>query len=177
MRQEKKAITSLFQRRLRLGYTRAARVVDILEQRGYVAAGEGAKPREILIDLDEARLNRDGPERYLDIDETVGKRLQQARLKKQLSVEEVARTTKLRPERILDLENDTYAHFPNLAYAKGFLIIYAKFLGVDIPDFTESLQSPNPVGSERLRVPFNAAPGAAPRVRRRRWDPRRPNRC
>ncbi|MDP9291836.1 MAG: DNA translocase FtsK [Verrucomicrobiota bacterium] len=52
MRQEKKASTSLFQRRLRLGYTRAARVVDILEQRGYVAAGEGAKPREILKDLD-----------------------------------------------------------------------------------------------------------------------------
>jgi len=53
MQQERKASTSLFQRRLRLGYTRAARVVDILEQRGYVAAGEGAKPREILVDLDE----------------------------------------------------------------------------------------------------------------------------
>ena len=53
MKQEKKASTSLFQRRLRLGYTRAARVVDILEQRGYVAAGEGAKPREILVDLDD----------------------------------------------------------------------------------------------------------------------------
>lgn len=53
MRQEKKASTSLFQRRLRLGYTRAARVLDILEQRRYVAPGEGAKPREILVDLDE----------------------------------------------------------------------------------------------------------------------------
>ena len=53
MKQENKASTSLFQRRLRLGYTRAARVVDILEQRGYVAAGEGAKPREILVNLDD----------------------------------------------------------------------------------------------------------------------------
>ena len=52
MRQEKKASTSLFQRRLRLGYTRAARILDILEQRGYVGAGEGAKPRDILVDLD-----------------------------------------------------------------------------------------------------------------------------
>ena len=52
MRQEKKASTSLFQRRLRLGYTRAARILDILEARGYVAAGEGAKPRDILRDLD-----------------------------------------------------------------------------------------------------------------------------
>lgn len=53
MRQEKRASTSLFQRRLRLGYTRAARVLDILEQRGYVGPGEGAKPREILKDLDD----------------------------------------------------------------------------------------------------------------------------
>ena len=52
MRQERKASTSLFQRRLRLGYTRAARVLDILESRGYVGPGEGAKPREILVDLD-----------------------------------------------------------------------------------------------------------------------------
>jgi S-DNA-T family DNA segregation ATPase FtsK/SpoIIIE len=52
MRQEKKASTSLFQRRLRLGYTRAARILDILETRGYVGPGEGAKPREILVDLD-----------------------------------------------------------------------------------------------------------------------------
>jgi len=52
MRQERKASTSLFQRRLRLGYSRAARIVDILEQRRYIAAGEGAKPREILVDLD-----------------------------------------------------------------------------------------------------------------------------
>jgi S-DNA-T family DNA segregation ATPase FtsK/SpoIIIE len=52
MRQEKKASTSLFQRRLRLGYTRAARILDILETRGYVGPGEGAKPRDILVDLD-----------------------------------------------------------------------------------------------------------------------------
>jgi S-DNA-T family DNA segregation ATPase FtsK/SpoIIIE len=52
MKQERRASTSLFQRRLRLGYTRAARVVDILEQRGVLAPGEGARPREILVDLD-----------------------------------------------------------------------------------------------------------------------------
>jgi S-DNA-T family DNA segregation ATPase FtsK/SpoIIIE len=53
-RQEKRASTSLLQRRLRLGYTRAARIVDILEQRGILGPGEGAKPREILVDLDAA---------------------------------------------------------------------------------------------------------------------------
>lgn len=56
IRQEKKASTSLLQRRLRLGYTRAARMMDILEERGIIGPGEGAKPREILINVgqDEA---------------------------------------------------------------------------------------------------------------------------
>lgn len=51
VRQERKASTSLFQRRLRLGYGRAARMMDILEQRGIIGPGDGAKPREILVDL------------------------------------------------------------------------------------------------------------------------------
>jgi S-DNA-T family DNA segregation ATPase FtsK/SpoIIIE len=52
IRQEKKASTSLLQRRLGLGYTRAARMMDILEDRGIIGPGEGAKPREILVRLD-----------------------------------------------------------------------------------------------------------------------------
>ena len=48
-RQERKCSTSLLQRRLRLGYTRAARMVDILEQRGIVGPGDGAKPREVFL--------------------------------------------------------------------------------------------------------------------------------
>jgi DNA segregation ATPase FtsK/SpoIIIE, S-DNA-T family len=52
IRQEKRASTSMLQRRLRLGYTRAARVVDILERRGILGPGDGAKPREILVDVD-----------------------------------------------------------------------------------------------------------------------------
>jgi S-DNA-T family DNA segregation ATPase FtsK/SpoIIIE len=53
IQQEKKASTSMLQRRLRLGYTRAARIVDILEQRGILGPKDGAKDREILVDLDE----------------------------------------------------------------------------------------------------------------------------
>jgi S-DNA-T family DNA segregation ATPase FtsK/SpoIIIE len=52
IKQEGKASTSMLQRRLRLGYTRAARVVDILEQRGIVGPKDGSKDREILVDLD-----------------------------------------------------------------------------------------------------------------------------
>ena len=49
VRQEGKASTSLLQRRLRLGYTRAARMIDILEQRGAIGPGDGAKAREVFI--------------------------------------------------------------------------------------------------------------------------------
>jgi S-DNA-T family DNA segregation ATPase FtsK/SpoIIIE len=52
IRSEQKASVSLMQRRLRLGYTRAARIMDELEGRGIVGPSKGAEPREILIDLD-----------------------------------------------------------------------------------------------------------------------------
>jgi len=45
----RKASASLLQRRLRVGYARAARLIDMLEERGVVGPGEGAKPREIII--------------------------------------------------------------------------------------------------------------------------------
>ncbi|MFP6875150.1 MAG: DNA translocase FtsK [Verrucomicrobiales bacterium] len=51
IQQEQRASTSLLQRRLRLGYTRAARMMDILEMRGIIGPGDGAKAREILVDL------------------------------------------------------------------------------------------------------------------------------
>ena len=43
-----KASTSYIQRRLRVGYARAARLVDLLEQRGVIGPGDGAKPREVI---------------------------------------------------------------------------------------------------------------------------------
>ena len=52
IRSEQKASTSLLQRRLRIGYGRAARIMDLLEERGIVGPSKGAEPRDILIDLD-----------------------------------------------------------------------------------------------------------------------------
>ena len=50
------ASTSLLQRRLRVGYTRAGRLIDMLERRGIISGYEGSKPRRVL--LDEAELAR-----------------------------------------------------------------------------------------------------------------------
>jgi S-DNA-T family DNA segregation ATPase FtsK/SpoIIIE len=52
VRETQRASTSSLQRRLRIGYTRAARIMDILEERGIVGPPRGSDPREILIDLD-----------------------------------------------------------------------------------------------------------------------------
>jgi len=46
--QAEKASASLLQRRLRVGYARAARILDLLEAEGFIGPGEGAKPRKIL---------------------------------------------------------------------------------------------------------------------------------
>jgi S-DNA-T family DNA segregation ATPase FtsK/SpoIIIE len=47
------ASVSILQRRMRLGYTRAARIIDTMEQEGLVGPFEGSKPRKILVDREE----------------------------------------------------------------------------------------------------------------------------
>jgi DNA segregation ATPase FtsK/SpoIIIE, S-DNA-T family len=52
LRTTRRASTSMLQRRLRIGYNRAARVMEIMEDKGYVGPENGSSPREILVDLD-----------------------------------------------------------------------------------------------------------------------------
>ena len=53
------ASTSLLQRRLRLGYGRAARILDLMEQEGIVGPPQGSRPREILVSRDAVEQKAD----------------------------------------------------------------------------------------------------------------------
>lgn len=65
-----RASTSLLQRRLKIGYGRAARVMDLLEERGVIGPGEGAKPREVLVtEWPPAGSDDDIPTAQRDLDE------------------------------------------------------------------------------------------------------------
>jgi len=62
---------------------------------------------------------------------SVGKQLQAARLAKNWTPELAARETKIKVDRLRDLEADDYSHFTSPAYARGFVRTYARFLGLD----------------------------------------------
>ena len=51
--QTQTASVSLLQRRLRVGYTRAGRLIDMLERRGIISGYEGSKPRRVLVSENE----------------------------------------------------------------------------------------------------------------------------
>ena len=52
LKSTRRASTSMLQRRLRIGYNRAARIMEIMEEKGVVGPENGSSPREILVDLD-----------------------------------------------------------------------------------------------------------------------------
>ncbi|KXU35398.1 cell division protein FtsK [Cephaloticoccus capnophilus] len=52
LRSTKRASTSMIQRRLRIGYNRAARIMDLMEDKGIIGPENGSSPRDILVDLD-----------------------------------------------------------------------------------------------------------------------------
>ena len=98
--------------------------------------------------------------------EPVGKKLQQARLAKNITLEEASRATKIRPSRLAEIEDEDFSNFPSLAYGKGFLLIYGKFLDVDVTPYLEAFETSkhvtvdgysylqdNPAGASRPMAP------------------------
>ena len=65
----KQASVSMLQRRLKLGYARAARIVDEMEEKGIVGPFQGSKPREILITAEQWEAMRSGSSNQMEFDD------------------------------------------------------------------------------------------------------------
>ena len=107
--------------------------------------------------------------------EGLGKKFQDARIARGLTLDEAARLTKIRPSRLAEIEADDFSQFPSLAYAKGFLLIYGKFLDVDVSPYLDVFETSREVtvdGYSYLQdqpapKPRRVRPTHAPAVRHR----------
>ncbi|MEY2600917.1 MAG: hypothetical protein QOJ36_236 [Verrucomicrobiota bacterium] len=103
--------------------------------------------------------------------EGLGKKFQDARLARGLTLDEAARLTKIRPSRLAEIEADDFSQFPSLAYAKGFLQIYGKFLDVDVTPYLDVFETSRDVTVDGYSY-LQDQP--APKARRIRARPRAP---
>lgn len=102
--------------------------------------------------------------------EGIGEKFQKAREARNLTLEEAARMTKIRPSKLKEIEAEDFSNFPSLAYAKGFLLIYGKFLNVDVTPYLEAFET-----SEHMTVDGYSylQDNPAPKPRRTEVVPRR----
>src|SRR5881397_3936338 len=77
--------------------------------------------------------------------EGLGRKFQEERKARNLSLEEAARLTRIRQSRLAEIEAEDFSNFASLAYAKGFLQIYGKFLDVDVSPYLEAFETPDQV--------------------------------
>ncbi len=103
--------------------------------------------------------------------EGLGEKFQKARTARNLTLEEAARMTKIRPAKLAELEAEDFSKFPSLAYAKGFLLIYGKFLNVDVTPYLEAFETSDQVTVDGYSY---LQDNPAPKARRVEVVPRRP---
>ncbi len=71
----------------------------------------------------------------------LGEKFRKAREARNLTLDEAARMTKIRPAKLGEIEAEDFSQFPSLAYAKGFILIYGKFLNVDVSPYLEAFET------------------------------------
>ena len=109
--------------------------------------------------------------------EGLGRKFQEARKARNLSLEEAARLTRIRQSRLAEIEADDFSNFPSLAYAKGFLQIYGKFLEVDVSPYLDAFETSGPFTVDGYSYLQDAPAPKAPRGHRspRRTENARPS--
>jgi Helix-turn-helix domain/RodZ C-terminal domain len=105
----------------------------------------------------------------------VGQVLRRARTERGIELDEVERVTKIRKKFLLAMEEDRWEELPAPAYARGFLDIYARFLGLDhralLDDYTRSIEGVEP----QEPIPYRAVqPGLRTHIRWKHRPPLKP---
>jgi len=79
---------------------------------------------------------------------TLGAQLAAARQARGLPLEKAAHETRIRIQRLREIENDDLSHFSHPSYARMFLIDYAKYLGISVHEIRDFLPAPGACGTE-----------------------------
>ncbi len=104
--------------------------------------------------------------------ETAGTKLRRARTQRHLSLEDAARATKIRASQLADLEGDDYSNFANLAYARGFLVSYGRYLHLDVRPYLEAFADASTFGLDDYQY-LSETPVGVYRAPTRPWRKRR----
>ena len=173
------ASTSMLQRRLRLGYTRAGRMIDMLERRGVISGYEGSKPRQVLIteadlprvlaalEAPPASLPRPSATSLLGEMPEIGATLREARMRARIDVSEIEAQTKIRAKYLRALENEEWGLLPGPTFVKSFLRTYAQALGLDGKALVEEYRLHHEHPSEAMLEPIVSTPQSTRRRGRR----------
>lgn len=75
--------------------------------------------------------------------QSIGQKLAAARKRRDFTIEDVAHETRIQPDTLRHLEADDYSSFPTLTYAKSFLSMYGRHLGLDVSDYLKQFGPAN----------------------------------
>jgi cytoskeleton protein RodZ len=106
--------------------------------------------------------------------EGLGKKLKDARLARGLTLDDAYRVTKIRPNRLEAIENEDFSLFDSLTYSKAAVLIYGKFLEVDVSPYMEAFETSESVtvdGYSYLQDAPDPEPARPVTVRRRSSSP------
>jgi cytoskeleton protein RodZ len=106
--------------------------------------------------------------------EGLGTKLREARLARGLTLDDAYRMTKIRPNRLEAIENEDFSLFDSLTYSKAAVLIYGKFLEVDVSPYLEAFETSESVtvdGYAYLQDAPDPEPARPVTVRRRSSSP------
>ena len=105
--------------------------------------------------------------------QTIGAILSAVREERGVPIEQAARDTRIRAQRLREIESDDFSHFSHPSYARLFLVDYAKYLGISLAEIRSLLPDPGECGTEGYQylqeIPGEPTPSRVARRIQPRW--------